>query len=85
MVKNGLRLMDMDENRREWCVRNFSAALAECVRRDCVMDMATSDVAVYLEYLNGTPAAVEDCEAIGKLMPGHQDGGAYHAGSLEQS
>jgi hypothetical protein len=84
MIKNGLKLMDMDEGGRAWREITFSAALTECVRRGCVMDIATSDVAVYLDYLDGSPASVEDCESVGRLMPGYRDGESYHVGSLEQ-
>lgn len=52
-VKNNLKLLDMDEYLREHHSNQHEELLAFCNKYDLILDLASSDVCMYLEDNNG--------------------------------
>lgn len=81
MTKNCLRLLDMDEHRRPAEEKRWAGALRECDKRGCVLDLASSDVCVYLEGAK----SMDDTRAVSRATDYHQEGWPfYDKDSLEQ-
>jgi len=79
--RNGLKLLDMDECRRDGEEERWREALEEANKRGCVIDLAASDVVVYLIGAR----SMADVEAISKAGPGYIEGWEFYGiDSLEQ-
>lgn len=49
MLKNNLKMLDMDEHLRKTFKRIHSSALEVCKQENCILDCATSDVVIYVQ------------------------------------
>lgn len=53
MLKNNLRLLDMDEHIREAKEKLFEKEIAACKVLDFTLNLATSDISAYVEDNHG--------------------------------
>jgi ketopantoate reductase len=49
MLKNSLKMLDIDEHLRKIFERIHSSALKICKQENCILDCATSDVVMYVQ------------------------------------
>lgn len=59
MLKNDLRLLDMDEDSREIREKQFEKEIAACKVLGLIFDVATSDVTIYVENCRGEILALD--------------------------
>ena len=60
MIKDNLKLLDMDEHLRDTLTELHKNNIAACKQLDLILDLATSDVVFYVQNCYGESFAIGD-------------------------